>query len=306
MRGVVLLAATAVVATLCLVIEESQASPSQRKRPEPTAAPKMAAATALPADEQQSSSSEEDDDSTSEEGDDEDLKIEGKTGKMCMKHPNIAAMESECISEYESMKKAKCNSTEPSVMDGIKEKMAEGLETVKNATMKAVKKVKEVMGVGDSNSTEPSATNTTSKHARRRRSCHFYHCMLKKMDALDEATKMPDEDKVMTWMSQYVTDVEDKKTGDRKTKQCFSDLRKNGVILSASEIAANAANTTMESSMPVTYVVHVPGACPRCKELSCVVYADGNPGKTECNAYSKLWMCLAEVESSECSGFKFQ
>ncbi|XP_063217312.1 uncharacterized protein LOC134528042 isoform X4 [Bacillus rossius redtenbacheri] len=279
MRGVVLLAATAVVATLCLVIEESQASPSQRKRPEPTAAPKMAAATALPADEQQSSSSEEDDDSTSEEGDDEDLKIEGKTGKMCMKHPNIAAMESECISEYESMKKAKCNSTEPSVMDGIKEKMAEGLETVKNATMKAVKKVKEVMGVGDSNSTEPSATNTTSKHARRRRSCHFYHCMLKKMDALDEATKMPDEDKVMTWMSQYVTDVEDKKTGDRKTKQCFSDLRKNGVILSASEIAANAANTTMESSMP---------------------------GKTECNAYSKLWMCLAEVESSECSGFKFQ
>nr|CAD7597871.1 unnamed protein product [Timema genevievae] len=109
----------------------------------------------------------------------------------------------------------------------------------------------------------------------------------------------PVEEKIQSWISTNITDEKERKSLQTRTQQCFSDLREKGVIPSKGDNMDSSSSSKEAGTMPVTYVVHVPGACPRCKEMSCVVFAEGNPGKKECNAYSQLLMCLAKVEAEE-------
>nr|CAD7597870.1 unnamed protein product [Timema genevievae] len=69
-----------------------------------------AADTDMAAEEQDNSSSEESG-SSSQESSEEDVNIQSKTADLCVKHPELTEIESQCVAEYKAMKKAKCNST---------------------------------------------------------------------------------------------------------------------------------------------------------------------------------------------------
>nr|CAD7459577.1 unnamed protein product [Timema tahoe] len=260
-----------------------------------THAPVMAAMTTaadtdMAAEEQDNSSSEESG-SSSQESSEEDVNIQSKTADLCVKHPELTEIESQCVAEYKAMKKAKCNSTteEAGVMEGIKDKMKEGMETVKTTAKGIMRKAKELVGMNTTESSNTTHAHGSTHHRRR---------------SLDEGM-WPVEEKIQSWISTNITDEKERKSLQTRTQQCFSDLREKGVIPSKGDNMDSSSSSKEVGTMPVTYVVHVPGACPRCKEMSCVVFAEGNPGKKECNAYSQLLMCLAKVEAEECSSFKF-
>nr|CAD7446771.1 unnamed protein product [Timema bartmani] len=174
-------------------------------------------------------------------------------------------------------------------MEGIKDKMKEGMETVKTTAKGIMRKAKELVGMNTTESSNTTHAHGSTHHRRR---------------SLDEGM-WPVEEKIQSWISTNITDEKERKSLQTRTQQCFSDLREKGVIPSKGDNMDSSSSSKEVGTMPVTYVVHVPGACPRCKEMSCVVFAEGNPGKKECNAYSQLLMCLAKVEAEECSSFKF-
>lgn len=193
----------------------------------------------------------------------------------CPSRPTeITDYESQCMAEYKAMKKAKCNVTDEEKMKKMNVNAMESMESGSHASH--MKKRETPMGEDMMNATETTNTTKMGNMKHRKRSCHYYQCILKKLDVLDEATMLPNEDMLKTWVANNITDDAEKTRLQERVMECFNELRESGFY-----------NTESSKSEEVS------GETPNVKK-----------GKTSCNAALKLLKCLSK-QDTECPAFKF-
>lgn len=225
--------------------------------------------------------SEDDDDSVEsgedeledpDSGDGDKIAVDSKTAFPCPSRPTeITDLESQCIAEYKAMKRAKCNMTEEEKM-----KKMNTMESLENGSHALHMGKREAPMADDMVSAEGRVNLTrTSKH-QRKRSCHYYQCILKKLDVLDDTTMLPNMDMFKMWVANNITEDGEKLRLQERVTVCFNELRESGLL--------NTDSSKMEE---------VSGDASNVKK-----------GKTSCDAALKLLKCLSK-QDSECPAFKF-
>ncbi|KAJ9584479.1 hypothetical protein L9F63_021173, partial [Diploptera punctata] len=216
----------------------------------------------------ESAGGETDDDS---EEDDKMISVDSKSAFTCSPRPgDLERFETECMMEYKAMKKAKCNNT----TDEDKMKKMNPMESMESGHSEHMGK-REAPIEDEMNSTD-TMTTTVKPMRHRKRSCHYYQCILKKLDVLDESTMLPNEDMFKTWTKNTVTEESESMKLQERVAECFSDLRDSGFY-----------------SMDNSKSQEVSAEAPSVKK-----------GKTSCSAALKLLKCLSK-QDTECPIFKF-
>ncbi|PSN54698.1 hypothetical protein C0J52_01049 [Blattella germanica] len=281
------------------------ARPEQMMSSMTTEEPKMTEQSMTMTTESNDSSGEDDsNESGDKDGEDatesseDDINVNAKSAFTCPMRPgDIENLESQCVAEYKAMKKAKCNMTGlwklsiarlqklSSFIDYSKQRNGQQMigneEKMKKMSAMESMESGHSQHMGKREAPEDDMNNndtmtSTMKPMRRKRSCHYYQCILKKMDVLDESTMLPSEDMFKTWVSNNVTEEGDKAKLQERATECFNDLREAGFY--------STDNSKSEE---------VSAETPSVKK-----------GKTSCGAALKLIKCLSK-QDTECPVFKF-
>ncbi|PNF42288.1 hypothetical protein B7P43_G05535 [Cryptotermes secundus] len=274
MRNVVVIAT--VLLMLHFVSYDALARPDQMTKTteEPKVTEQSAAMTG-----NMTESEDEDDSVESGEDEPEDLDsgegvktaVDSKTALPCPSRPTeITDLESQCVAEYKAMKKAKCNTTEEEKM-----KKMNTMESLENGSHASHMGKGEVPVADDMVSAEGRVNLTRTNKHQRKRSCHYYQCILKKLDVLDDTTMLPNEDMFKMWVANNITEDGEKLRLQERVTVCFIELRELGLF--------STDNSKTEASGDASNV---------------------KKGKTSCDAALKLLKCLSK-QDSECPAFKF-
>ncbi|XP_049788694.1 uncharacterized protein LOC126194074 [Schistocerca nitens] len=178
-----------------------------------------------------------DDDATDDEDDDDDeIHVEGKSFSCPTRRPEVVEIEQQCMAEYNEMKKKKKDA--PCMAPPTKDIFVIQKEAPNAATIR-------LETVPDTASSEETTHSPGHKH--RAHMSFYYHCLLKKLDWLNEAG-VPSKSKIEAWLATNVTDATQREQTKKQVNHCLIESKDETEGTESSTESTEETEKSTESS----------------------------------------------------------